>query len=124
MTSLLDEMSAKLAPEMPRQIAKWGGNLPAWQSNVKNMRDFINSRCVEIEGGLVDCYKLKGPYELTVIVLPQGSPNNVLVNTLVPPVYPFVGKYYGGTDLNFSAIAGTGWVFDKWETTSIPISPG
>ncbi len=124
MTSLLDEMSAKLAPEMPRQIAKWGGNLPAWQSNVKNMRDFINSRCVEIEGGLVDCYKLKGPYELTVIVLPQGSPNNVLVNTLVPPVYPFVGKYYGGTDLNFSAIAGTGWVFDKWETTSIPINPG
>ena len=124
MSDLLDEMVSKIAPEMPRHTARWGGNVAGWQNNVKTMKDFINSRCIEIENGLVDCYQLKGPYELTVIVLPQGSPNNVLVNTLVPTQYPYVGKYYGGTDLNFSAIAGSGWVFDKWESTSIPLNPG
>lgn len=123
MTSLLDEMSGKLAPEMPRQIARWGGTLTKWQDNVKFIKDFINERCVEIEDGLVDCYQLEGPYNLTVIVKPDGSPNNVLVNTLVPSQYPFVGKYYGGTDLNFSAQPATGWVFDKWESTTIPLNP-
>ena len=123
MTKLLDEFSAKLAPEMPRQIARWGGNMTKWQDNVKFIKDFINERCVEIEDGLVDCYQLEGPYNLTVIVKPDGSPNNVLVNTLVPSQYPYVGKYYGGTDLNFSAQPGTGWLFDKWESTTIPINP-
>lgn len=124
MSNLLDEMTGKLAPEMPRQIARWGGNITTWQNNVKFIKDFINSRCVEIEGGLVDCYQLQGPYNLTVIVKPDGSPNNVLVNTLIPGQYPYVGKYYGGTDLNFSAKPGTGWLFDKWESSSIPINPG
>jgi len=123
MVQLLNEMKAQLEPEMPRQINKWGGNMPAWLNNVKAMEDFIKSRCVEIEDGLVDCYTLKGPYPVTIVVLPVGSPNDVKVNTLVPPNYPYSGKYYGGTTLSFEGLAGTGWKFDKWESAKLPMSP-
>lgn len=123
MTALLDEMEAQLAPEMPRQIARWGGNFNTWKNNVQKIRDFINERCVKIETGIVDCYPVQGPYNLVVIVKPEGSPNDVRVNTLVPTQYPYNSKYYGGTDLNFTALPGTGWVFDKWEAKKMPVNP-
>lgn len=124
MTKLLDTLTLRIDPEMPRHINRWGGSYAEWKANIKFMKDFINSRCVEIEGGLVDCYQLKGPYDLTVVVLPQGSPNNVKLNSIIPASYPFNGKYYGGTDLNFSALAGSGWKFDKWKTKQMTIAPG
>ncbi|HMG14634.1 MAG TPA: CotH kinase family protein, partial [Saprospiraceae bacterium] len=124
MTKLLDELIARIDPEMPRHIARWGGTYNEWKANVKFLKDFINERCVDIETGLVDCYQLKGPYDLTVVVLPQGSPNNVKVNSIIPSSYAFDAKYYGGTDLSFGALPGTGWKFDKWKTKKMTIAPG
>ncbi len=124
MIKLLDTLIQRIDPEMPRHIARWGGNYNEWKANVQFMKDFINARCANIETGLVDCYQLKGPYNLTVVVLPQGSPNNVKVNTIIPAAYPFDGKYYGGTDLSFGALAGTGWKFNKWKTKKMTIAPG
>ncbi|HMX85951.1 MAG TPA: CotH kinase family protein [Saprospiraceae bacterium] len=123
MTNLLNEMEAQLEPEMPGQIARWGGNFTTWKNNVKAIRDFINERCVKIETGIVDCYPVQGPYNLVVVVKPEGSPNDVKVNTVIPDQYPFNSKYYGGTDLHFTAMPGTGWDFEKWETKKMPINP-
>ncbi|MBK7344996.1 MAG: CotH kinase family protein [Saprospiraceae bacterium] len=123
MINVLDELIARIEPEMPRQITRWGGTMAAWQAEVQELRDFILSRCVEIEDGLTDCYQLSGPHELTVIVMPQGSPNNVRINTLNPTQYPFRGKYYGGTDLDLTALPDPDWTFVRWETDSFDLGP-
>lgn len=123
MINVLDELIARIEPEMPRQITRWGGTMAAWQAEVQELRDFILSRCVEIEDGLTDCYQLSGPHELTVIVMPQGSPNNVRINSLNPNQYPFRGKYYGGADLDLTALPDPDWTFMRWETDSLDLGP-
>ena len=55
--SHLDSLINLIEPEMPRQIDRWGGNYNTWQSNINNMRDFIEERCEIINSGILDCYE-------------------------------------------------------------------
>ena len=70
MIALLDSMVNEIAPEMPAQIARWGGSMAEWQSNVQDIRDFINARCPGLVDGLIDCYELTGPFATTFDVSP------------------------------------------------------
>jgi hypothetical protein len=123
MIALLDSMIARIEPEMPRHIAKWGGSMAQWQNNVQNLRNFINARCTYIDNGIVDCYDVDGPFPLTVTVLPADTPNKVRVNTFVPGAFPFNGNYFGGTTLEFQALADPDWKFLKWEVVNQSFSP-
>ena len=49
-------MVANIAPEMPAQIARWGGSLSDWQNNVQLMKNQITGRCSVITQGILDCY--------------------------------------------------------------------
>ena len=83
MISLLDSMINIITPEMPGQIAKWGGTMAGWNSNVQDLRDFINLRCAALEQGLIDCYSLTGPYAVTFDVSPPDmylTTGNILLD--------------------------------------------
>lgn len=123
MEGLLDEMIAEIEPEMPRQIAKWGGSMAQWQDNVEELRAFIQSRCTIIDTGIVDCYDVTGPFTITVNVEPVGSPNDVLVNTVIPLTYPYAGDYFGETDMTLTAQPGNGWFFTNWTVDNHTFAP-
>lgn len=123
MLGLLDDMIDRIEPEMPRQIETWGGTMAEWQANVQELRDFILTRCANVDGGIADCYEVEGPFPLTVNIEPADSPNAVQVNTFVPTAYPFSGDYFGGTTLNFAAVADEEWVFDHWEVANAEFAP-
>ncbi|MCW3085242.1 MAG: Spore coat protein CotH [Bacteroidetes bacterium] len=111
---LLDSMIAKIQPEMPGQIAKWGGSMSVWQTNVAAMRDFIDQRCVDINQGMVNCYSLTGPYAIKYDVSPVGA-GNIKINSITPANYTFIGNYFGGivTLLKATPVSGD-WTFDHW----------
>jgi hypothetical protein len=71
--AFLDSMIANIAPEMPGQIARWGGNIATWQNNVQLMKDQITGRCSVITQGIIDCYGVVGPYGIMVDVAPALS---------------------------------------------------
>lgn len=112
--NLLDSMINQIAPEMPGQIAKWGGNLTQWQNNVNDLKQFITDRCTALETGLKNCYSLTGPYTLTFDVSPAGA-GRIKINSVYPPSYVFAGNYYGGIDVFLKANPNNGYVFDHWE---------
>lgn len=114
MVPLLDDMVATIAPEMVGQTARWGGTVADWQNNVQIMRDFIETRCVTIEEGLVDCYDLVGPFDVVFNVYPDLS-GEIQVNSTVLPNYPFTGTYYGGVTTTLAPLPAAGFVFDHWE---------
>ncbi|MGK0388565.1 MAG: hypothetical protein ACI94Y_001295 [Maribacter sp.] len=114
---------AEIAPEMPRQIAKWGGSMAQWLNNVEELRSFIQSRCTIIDQGIVDCYDVTGPFDITINIEPVGSPNEVLVNTLNPLSYPFVGDYFGNTEMTLTAQSAIGWDFDYWTVANHVFAP-
>lgn len=117
MLGLLDSLIANIEPEMPGQIARWGGNMAEWQANVQDLRDFISDRCIEITTGLQDCYDVTGPYDVVFNVDPPLT-GRIQINSLTPATYPFSGVYYGGIATTLAPIPEPGQSFSYWEVFS------
>ncbi len=116
MIAHLDSLIALIAPEMPQQVARWGSSVSTWDANVQSLKTFITDRCTAIEQGMIDCYQVTGPYELTYDVQPAGA-GDIKVNSLWLDAYPWVGTYYGNIDILLRADANAGYVFDYWESS-------
>ncbi len=114
---LLDSMISVITPEMPGHIAKWGGTMATWQQNVQTMRQFITDRCTQITAGMVSCYDLTGPFNITLDVQPAGS-GIAKINSITPSSYPWSGTYFGNIETILKATAMPGYVFDHWEMSA------
>jgi len=112
--AVLDSLVNIITPEMPGQIARWGGTMTQWEQNVQDMRDFINARCAGIAAGLGPCYTLTGPYPMQVNVNPVGA-GDVQVNSITPTSYSYSGDYFGGVSILVTASENPGFIFDHWE---------
>ncbi len=121
MNQLLDSMLLEITPEMPAQIARWGGSMAGWNNNVQDLKDFIDARCLALEQGLIDCYDLTGPYDVSFDVDPVNS-GEIKVNSVWAPYYPWVTQYFGGISTNLIAEANPGYIFDHWEYTTGPMT--
>ncbi len=117
MLSTLDSLVGIIEPEMPRQIQRWGGSMNEWQRNVSNLRDYIQRRCELLDDGLVDCYEVDGPYNLTLMVEPMGA-GEIDLNTLDIETFPWSGNYFGGMENRIKAKAFDDdlHTFSHWET--------
>jgi gliding motility-associated-like protein len=117
MLPFLDSLVALIAPEMPGQIARWGGSMAQWEANVQVMRNFIEQRCVAIEEGMVDCYELEGPVDVIFNVDPPLS-GSIVINSIQPETYPWSGTFYGGINTTLAPVPADGFVFSHWEVFS------
>jgi len=124
MQAHLDSLIDIIEPEMQRQVNKWGGTMPDWQANVQTLRDFLDDRCAEISDGMLDCYNLTGPFQITVLVEPAGS-GDVVINSidLSDYSYPWTGTFYGAMNTLLYANDAPGWDFDYWELTNNTVLP-
>lgn len=123
MNALLDSMTNLIAPEMAQHCNRWGGTVAGWNQSVTALHDFINTRCQVLEPAIVDCYDVSGPFALSVKISPAASPNQVMVNTITPTSYPYVGDYFGDIDIDLLAKPATGWLFDHWEVMGNTFGP-
>lgn len=113
-----------LAPEMPRQIAKWGGTMTEWNKNMDTLESKINQRCSYIESKIVSCYNVNGPYNITVDVDPPGA-GNVKLNSIWLNNFVWTGNYFGGVKMTFQEIVSDTalYEFDRWEFQNHVVSP-
>lgn len=119
----LDSIVNVLTPEMPGQIARWGGTLTEWNDNLDFLRDEINGRCSVITQGAIDCYEVTGPYDVVVMVDPPLSGDVVFMGNNLTS-YPWSGTYFGTTVIDMQAVAAMGWNFDYWELNNHVVAPG
>ena len=106
----LDSLVALISPEMPQQIARWGGSIPEWQANLDFLRQTIICRHNVIQQQVVDCLELTGPYSLTVFIDPPQA-GKVKINTISPNSFPWTGEYFGDVQIRLEAQPNTGWSF-------------
>jgi gliding motility-associated-like protein len=117
MIALLDSMITRIEPEMPRQVARWGGTVGAWQGHVQELRDFILARCTAIDEGIVDCYDVD-PFNVVIKVEPPLS-GNVNMNNIVNINNTWTGLYYSNITLDMAATpANATYFFDHWEVVN------
>ena len=122
MINKLDEMLAVIEPEMPKQIQRWGGTMTEWQSNVQDLKDFIEQRCELLDDGMLECYdELSGPYTVTLMTQPDGV-GEIDFNTLDIETFPWSGEYFGGMENLIKAKVFNDfedeYVFSHWESTA------
>lgn len=122
MLPFLDSLIALIDPEMPGQVATWGGTYAGWQANVLAMRTFIEDRCVAIQQGMVDCYDVTGPFDVVFDVDPPGA-GTIQINSMTPNGYPFTATMYGGITTNLQAMSAPGWSFGFWTIDNDTILP-
>ena len=113
-----------LTPEMPRQIAKWGGTMVEWKTNMDTLESKITRRCILIDSAIVNCYNVTGPFNITVDVDPPGA-GNVKLNSIWLNNFLWTGKYFGGIQMTFKeTVSDTAlYEFDHWEFTNHIPSP-
>ena len=121
MNETLDRMLAVIDPEMDRQIERWGGTREEWEQNVDDLKDFINERCILLDDGLVDCYEVTGPYNVTLMTEPDNI-GEIDFNTLDIRTFPWTGDYFGGVENRVKARVFDEWIesyeFSHWESSS------
>lgn len=120
--TVLDSMVANIAPEMPRQIQRWGGNITTWENNVQNVRDFLETRCQSLVTSLATCYNLTGPFSCEYNVQPQGA-GKIKMNSEWLSSFPFTAQMYGNIETLLTAEAAPGYVFSHWVVDGAVISP-
>ena len=117
MHAVLDSMVQVIAPEMPRQMDRWGGNMAGWENELQELRDFIDSRCEdEVVGGMEDCYDVV-PVNLTLDIVGQGE---VEVNSVDfnPSMVPYTAWYFADVPVALEAEESFGVGFLYWEVVS------
>ncbi|MDA0939365.1 MAG: CotH kinase family protein [Bacteroidetes bacterium] len=117
MNAVLDSMVLVLEPEMPRQCQRWGGTVAGWETELQQMRDFIDSRCQdELLGGMEDCYDVT-PVTLTLDIVGQGD---IHINSLdiTPDMTPYSGWYFMEVPITLEAEENYGLSFLYWEVVA------
>lgn len=123
MISYLDTIEAKMLPEMYGQVARWGGTVEEWQTNVQKIRNFISQRHGYLPSGLIGCYNLNGPYEVNFEVVPEGA-GTLTINSLQLQQNTWGGNYFGGVDTRLLAVPNSPqFKFDHWELYNNTVSP-
>ena len=124
MIGYLNTIADKMNVEMPRHVARWGGNVLQWRSNVQKIRNFITTRYNYLPQGLINCNAgLYGPYSYQVQVEPAAS-GTVQLNSLLLENLPWQGNYFGGVEVLLKAIPSNSNVeFDYWEIPGHAIVP-
>lgn len=120
---LYDSMIAVIQPEMAGQIAKWGGSFSSWQANAASFRQDLVDRCAAMSQGMVDCYSLTGPYNITYDVSPAGA-GTIKVNSINPPSYIWSSSYFGGMQTLLKAKPNGAYIFDHWDMPAHTPTPG
>ncbi|MEO0404770.1 MAG: CotH kinase family protein, partial [Bacteroidota bacterium] len=114
MNGLLDEMTGRIAPEMQRQVDRWGGTYGGWENAIQEMRDFIDERCATTTvEGLEDCYDIV-PVVLTVIIEGVGEVE-ISAADIGPNNSPWTGNFWIDVPVSMEAEFEDGQVFLFWE---------
>ncbi len=114
MLHVLDSMVAVIDPEMTRHAQRWGGSYNGWKQNVLRMRNFIGERCTLLDDGMVNCFDLTGPYNVTLLVEPPGA-GDIDINTIDIEQFPWNGVYFGNMENKIEANAKSTLPFLRWE---------
>lgn len=132
--TFIDEMEAVLAPEIPRHIERWGGqvtNLPdntwvtpifnsveKWEQNVQVMRDFTDIRHELALKHLHDYFGTEGYVGLKAGVEPAGTGSLVSAGMEILNATNRV-DFLSGESISARAEADAGYLFSHWEIHSL-----
>ena len=124
----INTIRSVIEPEMPRHLAKWGGNITDWNNNVAYLNTFAINRPQYARQHFINKFSLQGTVNFTINVS-QRAGGKVQINTVKIGGYPFNGVYFKNIPVKLTAVAANGYHFAGWTgsstsaTTELNITP-
>jgi hypothetical protein len=115
MLAILDSLVNIIKPEMPRHIQRWSGTMSEWNRNIKRLRDYVVKRCDRVSDGLVDCYDLSGPHQITITTDPPNA-GKIKFNTISHSAFPWSGNYFGNMVNKIEVLPSNNRKFLHWKS--------
>jgi len=112
----IDSIKAILLQEMPKHKERWGGDMYQWNSEIENVKDFIDARIPIAFNQLQEEFNLTKQINLTIQVNPIGA-GYIKVNSIIPTSLPWTGIYFDGVPVTITAIANPGYSFSYWKSS-------
>ncbi|MEZ5083401.1 MAG: CotH kinase family protein [Bacteroidales bacterium] len=123
MIDYLSSIEDRMAPEMPKHVARWGGSVTQWENNVQKIKNFVSNRHSYLPTGLNSCYDLTGPYEINLAVYPPEA-GRININSLELDVPVWGGMYFGGINTHLEVLStNPNFEFSHWEAYNHEFSP-
>ena len=116
---------ANIAPEMPRQLDRWEGDLVDWQEvQIPKLLDFAERRAPFARQHIQEQFDLEGEVLLRLDVYPKGA-GRIQINTITPATLPWDGYYFKGVPVQLSVESAAGFSFIHWESeqTILTLNP-
>ena len=116
--ALIEQFRQSMEPEMPGQLARWGGDMETWESNVDEMISFAENRETYVRQHYMDEFGLT---KLTDLTLEIDSVNHgeIKINTIIPDSLPWTGTYFDGNPVDLTAVPNEGYLFSHWSSNMI-----
>lgn len=112
--TLRDSISA----DMPNTLAKYGGSVSTWNSNISNMVNYINRRPQYARNSIQSEFGLTSQVTLTLNASPAGA-GHIIINTITPTTLPWTGVYFNGNPVTITAVPAPGYTFDHWRSNVV-----
>ena len=119
-TPVLQSVKANIAPEMLRQIQRWGGgglNNFNHQLDVK-VQGYIDTRPDFQRQFIRNYFDLDTSVNVTLDAYPPGT-GTVQISTIVPDSLPWSGIYFKGNPVKITALAEPGYQFENWTANNV-----
>ena len=82
------------------------------------MKDFIEKRCANFDGNLIECYEPDNSYDLTIMTDPPEVAN-ITLNTLKHDQLPWSGRYYDNMEQLIQTVKTDDvYEFSHWSSTN------
>jgi hypothetical protein len=112
-TSIINEISSGIEPEIGNHMNRWGGNSNNWQNQVKNLKTYASARPGYVYSHLTTRFNLGS--QTTLRINANSSEGLVKLNTLRLNTFPWSGTYFSQMPIELEAIPQAGYRFLRWE---------
>ncbi len=113
----VDELVALYAPEMPKQVNRWGLSMGIWNNAINGLTNWIGPRASYCREHIISKFDhVVAEHVITLDVEPAGA-GYIEVNTIYTDELPWQGFYFEGVPVVLNAIPYSGFQFQQWIET-------
>jgi hypothetical protein len=116
--SVIDSLSALIAPEIPFHRSRWPGSAQGWEVQVDRLRDFADRRVPVLRSNLMSQFGLSGTARITLNVS-DAAGGGLRVNSLDLNAFPWSGTYFKRVAVEITARPNPGYRFAEWSVPGI-----
>lgn len=110
----LDSLKNLIESELPKEADRWHSTVQRWQSNVQNVRDFINQRPAIVRQQILSEFDLPAMHNLTVDTQPAAG-GTIKINSANISAFPWSGIYFENNPITVTAQPAPGYRFAGWQ---------